>query len=146
MCLRQRGFSLVELVTIMVIIGVLASVSVTKMMPNAIIQLQGARDLVVSALYVAQQQALAQTNPVRVSFASGAVDVRIDDDRDGVFSASESLRFAGVQYPLALPGKVSVSHITLDYDRLGRTSDSNISLSKGGASVTVAVSEAGYAR
>lgn len=146
MCVHQRGFSLVELVTIMVIIGVLGSVSVTKMMPNAIIQLQGARDLVVSALFVAQQQAMAQASPVRVSVAGGAVDIRRDDNRDGVFAANESLRFAGTQYPLTLPGKISVSHATLDYDRLGRTSDSTISLSKGGASVTVAVSEAGYAR
>lgn len=142
----QRGFSLVELVTIMVIVGVLAAVSVSRIMPNSVMQVQAARDLVVSSLSVAQQQALAQTMPVRVLISSTSIDVRRDGNQDGSFTADESIRFAGVQYPQVLAGNITVSNTTLDYDRLGRTSSATVTLSKSGVSVDVVVSEAGYAR
>lgn len=131
---------------IMVIIGVLSAVSVGRMMPNSVIQLQAARDVIVSVMFVAQQQALAQSQPVQVLISAGAIDIRRDDDGDGIYVAAESIRFAGVQYPLALPGNITVSTATFTYDQLGRTSQSSVQLSKGDARATVSVSEAGYAR
>lgn len=146
MCRKnQQGFSLVELITVLVIVGVLASVASSRMGPQATLQLQAGRDMVVSAFFVAQQTAMAQSQPVRVIAGDGRIDIRVDRNGDGLFSADESLSFAGTFYPRALPGNLQISAASIDYDRLGHASPAQITLSQGGASVSLTISEAGYA-
>lgn len=141
---NQQGFTLVELITVLVIVGVLASVAASRMGPQATLQLQAGRDMVVSALFVAQQTAMAQSQPVRVIAGDGRIDIRVDRNGDGVFSANESLSFAGTFYPRNLPGNLQISVSSIDYNRLGHATPAQLTLSQGGASVNVTVSEAGY--
>ncbi len=63
----QRGFTLVELITVMVIAGVLAVVAVPLFFDNAF-QSRGFYDQVISTLRYAQKAAIAQNRYVCVSF------------------------------------------------------------------------------
>lgn len=143
---KNRGFTLVELVAVMVITGILASVAISRSLPNTTFQLQAGRDLVVSALFLAQQKAMAQDDRVAVITSGSQIDVRVDSNQNGSFEVGESIRVGGTTYPLTLPGGVSLSAAQLQYDQLGHTTPRVLTVAKGSAAVTVTVSGAGYAR
>jgi len=140
-----RGFTLVELIAVMVVVGVLAAVAGSRLIPHTILQLQAGRDLLVTALFSAQQKAMVQLAPVRVIVSGTSVDVRVDSNGDGSFSSSESVSIAGTQYPLQVGGGVVFTTVNLDYSRLGHTAPAVISVSKGGQNVKVTVTATGYA-
>ena len=129
----------------MVIIGMLAAVTSSRMAPHTTLQLQAGRDLLVAALFSAQQKAMAQLAPVRLITSGSTIDIRLDANRDGTFANNESIRVGGTQYPLSLPGGVSLSARQLDYSRLGYTTATSIQASKKSATVTVTVTGTGYA-
>lgn len=144
-CYRQSGFSLVELVAVMVIVGIVAAVGSSRIASQQGFQLQGGRDVMVSALFVAQQKAMSQTAPVQLTTAGSQVDIRLDSNGDGSFSAAESINIAGQQYPITLPGNVSASSSTIQYDRLGRTAATSMTVSSASASVVIQISATGFA-
>lgn len=88
---------------------------------------------------------MAQLAPVRVIVNGTTVDVRMDSNGDGTFSVSESISIGGARYPLNVEGGISFSARTLDYNHLGHTNSTVISVSKGGQSVDVTVTATGYA-
>lgn len=141
----QRGFTLVELIAVLVIAGILASVAATRMVSNKSFQLQAGRDFLISALFVAQQKAMVQTRPVRLSITATQLDIRLDANDDGIFSANESLQLAGQNYPVALPGNISASNHNLVYDSFGHTLATRITLSNNSSTVDVNVSATGFA-
>lgn len=146
--LRQngdRGFTLVELIAILIIVGILAATVTSRMIPHTTLQLQAGRDLLITALFSAQQKAMVQLAPVRLLTSSDRIDIRLDANRDGNFAANESLRLAGTQYPLTVAGGVLLSTQILDFNHLGHTSATTIELTKSGQTVTVAVTGTGYA-
>lgn len=142
---QEQGFTLVELITIMVIMGVLSASLASRLMPQSTLQLQAGRDQLVSALFLAQQKAMSQTKAVRLICIGAEVDIRMDSDGDAIFSSSESIRVGGLQYPIALAGGITLSNASLDYNRLGHTTAGSITLSKNSVSVDVTVSGTGYA-
>lgn len=129
----------------MVIIGILAAVVSSRFIPHTTLQLQAGRDLLVSALFSAQQKAMSQMGPVRLFTSGNTIDIRLDANGDGSFANTESIRVAGTQYPLVLEGGVSLSTHQLDYTHLGYTNATSIQVSKSGTTVTVTVSGTGYA-
>ncbi|BCD98245.1 pilus assembly FimT family protein [Marinagarivorans cellulosilyticus] len=145
-CKRQKGFSLIELIAVMVIVSIISATAIVRLMPSSLFELQSARDQVVAALFHAQQKALFTPYDIRVTLLGGVVDVRMDENADGLFPSSESIRVGAVQYPLTLVSSVQVSTHTLDYDSLGETTAANISVSKSSKSVSIAVSASGFAQ
>src|SRR5690606_29530886 len=137
--------SLVELIAVMVVVGVLAAVVGSRLISSTAFQLQAGRDLLTTALFSAQQKAMAQLAPVRVIVSGAMIDVRLDVNRDGNFSSGESIYAAGTQYPLAVDGGVAFSAHSIDYNHLGHTIPALISVGKGSQSVTVTVTATGYA-
>jgi len=129
----------------MVIIGILAAVTSSRLTPHTTLQLQAGRDLLVSALFSAQQKAMSQMGPVRLFTSGNTIDIRLDANGDGNFASNESIRVAGTQYPLSLTGGVSLSTRQLDYTSLGHTTATSIQVSKKSTAVTVTVSGTGYA-
>lgn len=141
----HRGFSLVELITVLVIAGVLAGVVGSRLMPSALLQLQAGRDQLISALSVAQQKAMAQGSSVLLMTSGNTIDIRVDTDGDGNFSSGESISYAGTRYPLTIAGGVTLSSGTITYDRRGYAAPTTIAVSKNSHTVNVTVTGTGYA-
>jgi MSHA pilin protein MshC len=137
---NYRGFTLVELVAVLVIIGILAVSVASKFSSSDVFQTQASRDDIVAALFFSQQVAMARgssTNGVR--FVSNGSSFTVQESGTDLINGN-------VQYPFSLPSGYSLTSATLNYDKLGRTSATNLTLSKGSTSAVIAVSGSGYAR
>lgn len=142
---KAQGFTLVELITVMVILGVLGASFASRMMPHTTLQLQGGRDLAISAFFMAQQKAMSQNYATQVLTDGNTIDVRLDQNQDDIFSADESIRLASSAYPLSVGGGIVLNATQFVFDRLGHTTAGSVQLSKGDASVTITVTGTGYA-
>lgn len=69
---KQRGFTLVELITIMIIIGILAVAALPRLSGNDAFLSRGAADQVVSALRFGQKSAVAKHSDVSVAITLSA--------------------------------------------------------------------------
>lgn len=135
---RQKGFTLVELITVIVIVSVLAVTARNMFGHSRSQELSTSRDLIVAAMFTAQQLAMSQTREVEVVLGGNRVDILLSDT---------SVAFAGVQYPIDLRPGQTVSNHTLEFDRLGRTTATDITLNQGAAaSVTIEVSSSGFSQ
>lgn len=131
---KQAGFSLIELLTVIIIASILL-VFIGNNLGQRGLELQASRDDVVTALFQAQQIAMARqssSNPVQFISSGSSVDIQENG--------------ASVEgYPLPLPPGVSLSATTLEYDKLGRTSATVLSLNGSGSSTSITVETSGYA-
>lgn len=80
MRVRQRGFTMVELVTVIVLLGVLAAIGIPRLMGNDTIAPQVFGDQVVSALRTAQKTAVARRRLVCATLAGRTVSLRVRQD------------------------------------------------------------------
>ena len=136
---KQNGFSLVELIAVLTILGVLSVVLMVRMDGVGASRVQASRDDVIAALFFAQQLAMSESN-VRVLVSANSIDVQ----RNNV-SVSLDSSF----YPLVMPSDVQLnsSSAQFSYDKLGRTSAGSIQVqtSDGRYSATVRLEATGYA-
>ncbi len=139
---QSAGFSLIELVAVMVIVGVLATVVSTSFYSAESARVQTSRDDVIAALFFAQQVGMSRSGPgntIRFVFSSNQISV----EENG-----SPLRNGSVTYPLTLNNGVSLAGSVASpyiYDKLGRTSATTLTLSSGSISAQVQLSGAGYA-
>ncbi len=136
----EKGFTIIELVTVILLIGILSAVVVSRFSNPAPFAVQQSRDDFVAALLYGQQIAMARdsaTNPIRVVASANSVSIT----ENGV-----PILHGAVQYPLAFANGVSLTPlVTLDFDKLGRTSATVFTLSASGSSATVTLDSSGYA-
>lgn len=71
--LKQRGFTLTELITVMVIVGIIAAVAVPRFFERNTFDSRGFHDQVISTLRYAQKSAIAQHRFVCVGFAANSI-------------------------------------------------------------------------
>lgn len=142
---HQRGFSLVELITVMVIVGVLAASVGSRLVSNSSLQLQAARDQLIAAIFIAQQKAMAQTGQVQLTVSGATVDVRVDSNGDGNYAQAESISYGGTRFPLTISGGVTFSSQALLFDRIGHTAPTSINATKNSQTVAVTITGSGYA-
>jgi MSHA pilin protein MshC len=69
---KQRGFTLVELIMVMVIVGILAAVVAPRFFDNNVFQERGAADQIRAALRYGQKVAIAQRGSVTVNISTGS--------------------------------------------------------------------------
>lgn len=137
---QERGFTLIELITIIIMIGIIGSQVYPRFLDSDVFQVQQSRDDTVAALLFAQQVAMARdsaSNPIR--FVSSGNSITVQENGSDLINGS-------LQYPFNLPAGISLETATLNYDKLGRTTATGLTLSKGSNSVEIQISGSGYAR
>lgn len=136
---KQNGFTLVELIAVLTLLGVLSVVLMTRMDGVGASRVQASRDDVIAALFFAQQLAMSESN-VRVLVSANSIDVQ----RNNV-SVSLDSNF----YPLTVPNGIQLdsSSSQFSYDKLGRTTAGTIQVQStdGRYSATVRLEVTGYA-
>lgn len=139
---RQSGFTMVELIAVIVVIAAISVTVTQRLIPASTYQLQAARDQLVTAFVAAQQRAMVRSAAVRITTSGSQVNILEDTDSDGIPDASIIL--AGQSYPLSLQASANVSSASFDFDRLGHTTAGVIVVSVGAANVNVNVTATGY--
>jgi MSHA pilin protein MshC len=134
-----RGFTLIELISVMILVGVLSVALFSRLGNVHSASVQSGRDDLIAALFFAQQQAMMRSN----------ITLVVDANSISVNENNNPIKVAADHYPLAMPNGVSLSPITLAYDKLGRTTATNITLTGSGnssaVSAIVRVEASGYA-
>ena len=133
----SRGFSLMELVTVIVIAGILAAIAVPQFNQPQV-DASWYYEQAKAAVRYAQRQAVAQRRNVYVVVSSGAIDLCYD-----VGCASPVSDFGtGNAYHVAAPSGVTLSPVTFSFNGLGQPSG-GATISMTGGAITVAA-ETGY--
>lgn len=137
---NERGFTLVELIAVIVIVSIMSVTLFSRLGSISSANLQAGRDDLIAALFFAQQTAMARSN-VQLVLTTNSVSVTENGTPLIVHSKG---------YPLSFPTGVTTSPITLSYDKLGRilgaSTVTTITLSgSGGISASVKLEASGYA-
>ena len=133
----SQGFTLIELIAVMIVVGILAIGISSRFPDSSAASVQASRDDIIAALFFAQQTAMARDN-IQLSITANTVNVTENGN---------SIRIHSDAYPLALPSGVSVTAIpsTFSYNKLGKTTPGSITVSRDGLSATITVEASGYA-
>ncbi|GAA6153398.1 hypothetical protein [Pseudoteredinibacter isoporae] len=139
---RAQGFTLVELVSIIVILGIISITVIGVGNSGDLQRVQASRDQVLLALRSARHLAMAKASSSRrIQFVANAADDSIDLRDDG-----SSITLGGVSYPYTLGQGIQITDATVSFDKMGRSPASSISISTADVSVTVSISANGAAR
>lgn len=138
----DSGFSLIELITVMILVGIISVTLFSRLGPVESAPIQSGRDDLIAALFFAQQQAMmraSSTNVIRLQITTTNVAVT---EKIGAASPVTI-------YSVTIPNVVSLSPVTLAYDKLGRTTATTITLTgsgnSSGVSASIRVEASGYA-
>ena len=146
---NQHGFTMVELITVVVIIGVLAAVAAPRFFDINTYDNRGFHDQVISTLRYAQKAAISQRRFVCVVIANNAVTLTYDATPPSAGHTVASCPGS----PLANPATgvapvssstgVTVTAATFNFDALGRPNAPQSITVSGNAPITVEA-ETGY--
>jgi MSHA pilin protein MshC len=135
----EGGFTLVELVAVIILVGILSVVLFSRLGAVHTAVVQSGRDDLIAALFFAQQQAMMRSG-IEVVVTANSVSVTENDIPIAVTNDF---------YPLTMPAGVTLTPVILAYDKLGRTTATQIILTgsgnSSGVTATIQVDASGYA-
>lgn len=118
---NQRGFTMTELITIMVIIGILAAIAMPRFFDRDTFDSRGFYDQVISTLRYAQKAAVAQHRFVCVTFTANSISLTQGTNSDCTANAGALTNPSGTPYPLrSAHATFSATPANLSFDCLGR--------------------------
>lgn len=138
---KSAGFTLLELIVVMVIVGILAATAMSRYGNKSSFSLKTEQEQLIAALFQAQQLAMSGRPTQFAILSTNSFSVR-----DATNSANH-YSVASITYPQQLTAGVSFNPATLvrTYSALGATSPATITLSADGDSVAVCLEASGYA-
>ncbi len=136
----ERGFTLIELIAVIIFISIMSITLMSRLDSIKSTNIQAGRDDLIAALFFAQQTAMARNN-IQLVLTTNSVSVTEN---------GTPIKVHAQGYPLALPSGVTVTPMTLSYDKLGRIvgslTSTTITLSgTGGLSASITLEVSGYA-
>lgn len=145
----QEGFTLVELVTVMMLIAVLAAVVVPRLTGSQFFDELRFMGQVESALRFAQKSAIAKRRLVCVAFAADSVMLRYASSAGAASCDSDLTGPTGETAPFTVraPAGITLSPVPADFDfnSLGRPSGVRVVAFSGGSGKQITVeAETGY--
>lgn len=123
---NQRGFSLVELIMVMVIVGILAAVVAPRFFDANVFKSRGFADQVQATLRYAQKEAIAQHRLVCVTLASTSVTLTIASTSAAV-TCTPPLPLPAGGSSITAPSGVTLTSspvappVSFNFDALGAT-------------------------
>lgn len=99
----ERGFTLVELIVTMVLVGILSIAVIPRFADQSGFDARGFRDGTLSVLRYAQKSAVAQRRQVCVTFGAGSVSLRIASVWGGACNTNLAGPDGSVPYSIAAP-------------------------------------------
>jgi MSHA pilin protein MshC len=148
----QRGFTMTELITIIVIVGILSAMVVPRFFDRNTFDSRGFYDQTISTLRYAQKVAIAQHRNVCVTYtlpAPGTITLRIASANGDASLCDTQLTTADgtVGYTITAPAGITFDALPADFNfnALGRASAAVAPIAVGGYTITID-QETGYVR
>ena len=142
-CCSQRGFTIIELVIVMVVIGILAVFATSKFADRADYQARGFQDETRTLLRYAQKSAVAQRRTVCVALNATGAALRIDTTTPGDGTCDAALTLSS---PAQGGTGLAPSVVNFNFRPLGDTDQAaNITAVISGVTITVDA-RTGYVR
>lgn len=111
--LNSRGFTMIELISILVIVGMLAAVAVSRISSTAAYSLTSEADILRMHLRYAQLRALSDSVTWGVTFSSNSYTLQ----KNGVQASSNLPNEGSATH--TLPGGITLSGSTITFDTWG---------------------------
>ncbi|WP_459721841.1 prepilin-type N-terminal cleavage/methylation domain-containing protein [Sideroxyarcus sp. TK5] len=151
---NQRGFTLTELITVIVIVGIISVAALPRFFDQSGFESRGFRDQVVATLRHAQKVAIAQHRFVCVAFTANTITLTYDPVPPSAAYTTATCPgnaltspAGATPYTVTAPGGVIlggfVSPMTMNFDALGKPSAAQSITVTGSTAITIEA-ETGY--